>query len=220
MGFFGRGDASPRERMMKEHLEGRGIRSPAVLQAMETVPRERFLNPGAEDQAYQDRALPLSHGQTISQPYMVAVMSEALLLTGKEKVLEIGTGSGYQTAVLSLLAASVFSVERIEVLLTRAKETLAELQVSNVRVRLGDGTLGWEEEAPFHGILVTAGAPRPAPPSLLRQLSPEGGRLVIPLGDRNVQDLVRITRRGDNFREENLLACRFVPLVGEEGWED
>ena len=204
--------------MVDRQLRARGIQSQEVLKVMGTIPRERFIGPDQEDTAYQDRALPLSHGQTISQPYMVAAMTEALKLSGSDRVLEIGTGSGYQTAVLSQLAQEVYTVERIPQLLERARETLGALGMENVHFKEGDGTLGWPEEAPFHAILVTAGAPRP-PKSLKEQLAPEGGRLVIPVGDRWVQDLIQVTREGDEFREENLLSCRFVPLLGEEGWK-
>jgi protein-L-isoaspartate(D-aspartate) O-methyltransferase len=205
--------------MVRHQLRNRGIRSEEVLRIMGTVPREHFLPPGQEREAYLDRALPLCHGQTISQPYMVAAMTEALELTGEERVLEVGTGSGYQTAILSYLAETVYSVERLAPLLELAQSALEGLGIGNVRFKLGDGTLGWEEQAPFHRILVTAGSPRPAPPSLLRQLSPDRGQLVIPLGDRQIQELVRITREGESYREDALLSCRFVPLLGEEGWQ-
>ncbi|NNM06338.1 MAG: protein-L-isoaspartate(D-aspartate) O-methyltransferase [Gemmatimonadetes bacterium] len=204
--------------MVEEQLRARGIRSEAVLEVMGSVPRERFLPPGEEHRAYRDQALPLSQGQTVSQPYMVAIMSEALQLGPSDRVLEIGTGSGYQTAILSPLAAQVFSVERIPQLAGKAEDVLAGLDCRNVRIKVGDGTLGWPEEAPFDAILVTAGAPG-VPESLKAQLSEDGGRLVIPVGDRMVQELVRVTRNGNQFETENLLACRFVPLLGEEGWE-
>lgn len=207
-----------RKEMVDRQLRGRGIRSEAVLSVMETVPRERFLPESQRHQAYRDQALPLASGQTVSQPYMVAVMTEALSLEASDKVLEVGTGSGYQTAVLSPLASEVYSVERLPELAGRAEEILGELGCGNVRIRVGDGSLGWPEQAPFHAILVTAGAPR-APGSLKAQLSPQGGRLVVPVGDRFLQELIRITRTGDDFRSEKLLACRFVPLLGEEGWE-
>ncbi|MGW8266378.1 MAG: protein-L-isoaspartate(D-aspartate) O-methyltransferase, partial [Longimicrobiales bacterium] len=199
-----------RSRMVNLQLRARGIRSEAVLRVMGTVPRERFLPPGRSREAYRDQALPIAHGQTISQPYMVAVMTEALDLCGNDRALEIGTGSGYQTAVLSRLTSKVWSIERIPGLLEEARRILG---VGNVRFRLGDGTLGWPEEAPFDAIVVTAGSPG-IPEALKEQLAPEGGRLVIPVGDRALQNLVRVTRKGDHFLEETLLACRFVPLVG------
>jgi protein-L-isoaspartate(D-aspartate) O-methyltransferase len=211
--------ARQRAEMVDRQLRSRGIRSKVVLDAMGTVPRERFLPPGEEPRAYRDQALPLSRGQTVSQPYMVAIMTEALQLKPTDRVLEIGTGSGYQTAILSPLAAQIFSVERIPELASGAREVLAELGCGNVQVKVGDGTLGWPDEAPFDAILVTAGAPRP-PEALKTQLREDGGRLVVPVGDRYVQELIRLTRDGDEYEVEELLACRFVPLVGQEGWEN
>lgn len=210
--------AALRSQMVERQLRARGIRSEAVLDVMATVPRERFLPARQRGLAYRDQALPLSKGQTVSQPYMVAVMTEALHVRQEDRVLEIGTGSGYQTAILSLLASEVFSVERIPELAAEAGGVLQELDCGNVRIRVGDGTLGWPEEAPFDSILVTAGAPH-APESLKAQLSGEGGRLVIPVGDRFIQELVRITRNGNEYESEELLACRFVPLLGAQGWE-
>ncbi len=209
--------AVERSRMVETQLRGRGIRSESVLRVMGELPRERFLPPPQRDQAYRDQAVPLPEGQTISQPYMVAVMTEALNLTAGDRVLEVGTGSGYQAAVLSRLAAEVLTVERLPSLAARAESTLKEMGCHNVRVRVGDGTLGWPDEAPFDAILVTAGAPA-VPESLKRQLD-DGGRLVAPIGDRYIQELVRVTRQGSRFATEELLACRFVPLVGTEGWE-
>ncbi|MFC1574779.1 protein-L-isoaspartate(D-aspartate) O-methyltransferase [Gemmatimonadota bacterium] len=210
--------AHERGRMVEEQLHARGIRSEAVLRVMGELPRELFLPPYRRSLAYRDQALPLSQGQTISQPYMVAIMTEALLIEEGDRVLEIGTGSGYQTAILSRMASAVFSMERISALAAGAQETLEELDCQNVRIEVGDGTLGWPQEAPFQAILVTAGAPR-VPESLQEQLTTDGGRLVVPVGDRLVQELVRITRRGNAYERETLLSCRFVPLVGVEGWE-
>jgi protein-L-isoaspartate(D-aspartate) O-methyltransferase len=207
-----------RSRMVDRQLRARGIQSESVLRAMGTVPRERFLPPGRASDAYRDQALPIAHGQTISQPYMVAVMTEALKLSEEDRVLEVGTGSGYQTAVLSMLAGGVWSIERIADLLEEARQVLRDMGADNVHLRVGDGTLGWPEEGPFDAILVTAGSPG-VPESLKAQLSPDGGRLVIPVGDRFLQELVRLTRDGDHFREERILGCRFVPLVGAEGWQ-
>ncbi len=204
--------------MVEEQLRARGLQSESVLEAMGKIPRELFLPAAQHHQAYKDRALPLSQGQTISQPFMVAVMTEALDVDPSSRILEIGTGSGYQTAILADLVAEVFSVERIGELASQAENTLDELGCENVRIRVADGTLGWPDEAPFDGILVTAGAPQ-IPDSLKDQLIDDGGRLVVPVGDRFIQELVRVTRTGDSFESENLLACRFVPLLGEEGWE-
>ncbi len=214
---FGRSQEEHRSRMVDRQLRARGIRSEAVLNAMASVPRERFLPPDRSGEAYRDQALPISHGQTISQPYMVAVMTEALQVDPGARVLEIGTGSGYQTAVLAALAGEVWSIERIPGLMEEASTVLEELGFANVHLRAGDGTLGWPEAGPFDAILVTAGSPG-VPYALKSQLSPEGGRLVIPVGDRFVQDLVRVTRNGDAYEEERMLACRFVPLLGAEGW--
>lgn len=213
------GPVAARALMVEQQLRARGIHSEDVLRVMGTTPREQFIGADQEENAYRDGPLPLSHGQTISQPYMVAAMTEALSLSREDRVLEIGTGSGYQTAILSQLVREVYSVERLPQLLDKAKNTLGKLGVENVCFRLGDGTLGWPEEAPFQAILVTAGAPRPLPSSLMAQLSTEGGRLVIPVGDRRIQELIRVTREGNEFREEELLPCRFVPLLGAEGWK-
>ena len=210
--------AGERVRMVERQLRARGIRSEEVLRAMGEVPREDFLPPEGRGRAYRDQALPLSHGQTISQPYMVAIMTEALLLRPQDRVLEIGTGSGYQTAILAQLAGEVFSIERIPALCARAGEVLKAMGYENVHLRVGDGTLGWPEEAPFDAILVTAGAPG-VPSSLKQQMVSHNGRLVVPVGDRYVQDLLRVTRQGEEITTESLLACRFVPLVGAEGWE-
>ncbi|QXE90829.1 protein-L-isoaspartate(D-aspartate) O-methyltransferase [Geomonas subterranea] len=212
--------AARKERMLNQHLMGRGIRDLAVLRAMGEVPRESFLPAGMEFLAYEDGPLPIQEGQTISQPYIVAYMIEALELQGTEKVLEIGTGSGYAAAVLSLCAAEIFTVERIPALAHQATERLRDLGFRNVTVHLGDGTLGWREHAPYDAIVVTAGAPG-VPEELERQLAP-GGRLVIPVGPTpHLQDLVRVRRdwRGE-LRRETLCAVRFVPLIGAQGWED
>ena len=218
--FRARGSmADQRANMVDRQLRVRGIRSERVLKVMGEVPRERFLPQGQQHLAYRDQALPLSEGQTISQPYMVAIMTEALGLEPSDRVLEIGTGSGYQTAILSPLASAVFSVERIPELSGRAEEVLGELGCDNVRLRVGDGSVGWPEEGPFDAIVVTAGAPQ-VPESLKTQLAENGGRLVVPVGDRFIQRLVRVTRVRDEFASENLLSCRFVPLMGAEGWEN
>jgi protein-L-isoaspartate(D-aspartate) O-methyltransferase len=207
-----------RERMVKRQIAGRGVRSKKVLDAMRKVPRERFLPQGQGVWAYDDGPLPIGDGQTISQPYIVAYMTEALALEGGEKVLEIGTGSGYAAAVLAEIAADVYTIERIEGLADMASAVLDDLGYHNVHVRLGDGTLGWPEEAPFDGIVVTAGGPD-VPDTLQHQLK-IGGRLVIPVGTSSwYQELVRVTRVSETeFKTEDLIPVRFVPLIGEEGW--
>jgi len=208
-----------RRRMVEDQVVARGVRDPRVIDAMLQVPRHKFVEEALESQAYQDAPLPIGERQTISQPYMVAVMSEALALDGTEKVLEVGTGSGYQAAVLAVLADQVFSLERIPALARRARKALDSCGYSKVNIRLADGTLGWQEMAPFDAIVVTAGAPD-VPRDYLDQLA-VGGRLVIPVGDRMSQVLMRITRTSEHeFKEEQLLGCRFVPLVGNHGWRD
>jgi protein-L-isoaspartate(D-aspartate) O-methyltransferase len=204
--------------MVQRQIAGRGVRSEKVLDAMRKVPRERFLPKGQGVWAYDDNPLPIGDGQTISQPYVVAYMTEALLLEGGEKVLEVGTGSGYAAAILAEIAAEVYTIERIEGLATMASRVLDELGYANVHVRHGDGTLGWPEQAPFDGIVVTAAGPE-APQTLKQQLK-IGGRLVIPVGESKwYQQVVRITRVAEaEFETEDLLPVRFVPLIGEEGW--
>lgn len=209
--------AARRARMVRAQIESRGVRAPRVLDAMARVPRERFVPDAVRVRAYADHALTIAHGQTISQPYMVALMTEALELGPADRVLEIGTGSGYQCAVLAEVAGEVWSVERIPELADEAFALLAELGYANVHVRCGDGSLGWPEEAPFDAIVVTAAAPE-APPTLLAQLSPRGGRLVVPVGDRDLQRLSVVRRTPDGYRTSRSIGCRFVPLLGEEGW--
>lgn len=207
-----------RKNMVATQLKPRGIRDERVLEAMETVPRHLFVEEALRGQAYSDYPLPIGDRQTISQPYMVALMTEALGLKGTERVLEIGTGSGYQTAVLSLLAERVYSVERISTLAQRARRLLDELHCSNVQVHVSDGTMGLAEEAPFDAIIVTAAAPE-IPGGYLAQLA-EGGRLVIPVGTETVQELVRVTKKHDSFVKEPLGGCRFVKLVGKCGFQE
>ena len=208
-----------RERMVQRQIAGRGVRSEKVLGAMRKVPRERFLPNGQGAWAYDDTPLPIGDGQTISQPYIVAYMTEALALVGGEKVLEIGTGSGYAAAVLAEIAADVYTIERIDGLAIMARANLAELGYENVHVRQGDGTLGWPEHAPFDGIIVTAGGPD-VPDTLKNQLK-IGGRLVMPIGTTTwYQELVRVTRITETeFDMEYLMPVRFVPLIGEGGWD-
>lgn len=204
-------------RHLVELLQEQGIRDLSVLHAIAETPRHRFVPTGVRHRAYEDSALPIGSGQTISQPMIHARYLELLHLTGNEKVLEIGTGSGYQTALLSRLAEQVFSVERIAPLLDRAREVLAEIGVRNVSFLLGDGTLGWRQYGPYDAILVSAAAPT-VPATYVEQLA-EGGKLLIPLGDRDEQVLNVITRRGDALESEAMGPVRFVPLLGKDSWE-
>lgn len=208
-----------REHLIDVQLRGSGVRDERVLQAMRSVPREEFVEENLRDLAYRNAPLSIGCNQTISQPLIVAIMTEALELSPDARVLEIGTGSGYQAAILSQLAAEVFTIERHPQLAETARTLLAGLGYDNVRVREGDGTRGWLEEAPFDGIVVTAAGPS-VPESLKNQLK-VGGRLVIPVGqETSDQSLLRVIRRSqDEFEEENLGGVRFVPLIGEEGWE-
>lgn len=210
--------ATAREWMVEQQLAGHGIRDQRVLEAMRQVPRHLFLGEFQTESAYEDTPLPIGEDQTISQPYMVALMSEQLHLEGGERVLEVGTGSGYQTAILARLAAAVFTVERIPALAEKASAVWRTLGIPNVRLRIGDGTLGWPEEAPFQAILVTAGAPI-VPPPLVEQLD-LGGRLVIPVGERFSQTLLCLTKRLDGgIDRQESIGCRFVRLVGQHGWK-
>lgn len=206
-----------RRKMVERDLRKRGIYDQRVLSAMGRIPREAFVPESHRHVAYSDQALPISAGQTISQPYMVALMTQLLELRGDERVLEIGTGSGYQCAILAELAREVISVERLPELASEAQTRLAELGYDNAEIVCGDGTLGWPEKAPYDRILVTAAAPR-CPQSLEEQLA-EGGLLVVPVGTRDVQNLHRVRRRGDTFESEAVIPCRFVPLLGREGWQ-
>lgn len=205
-----------RARMVETQIRGGGITDERVLQAFIDVPRHEFVDPALAAQSYCDRALPISHGQTISQPYMVAVMTQHLRPQPEERVLEIGTGSGYQAAILSKLVRSVFTIERIPALADRAKEAFGRMGITNVIQRVGDGSLGWKAYAPYDGIIVTAGAPD-VPRSLLEQLA-DGGRLVTPTGSRSSQILSIVTRDGDTFEKRTAVPCVFVPLLGKEGW--
>lgn len=210
-----------RARMVETQIRARHIRDDRVLKVMEAVPRHLFVDEGLINQAYSDNPLPIGERQTISQPYIVALMTEALELKGMERVLEIGTGSGYQTAVLAKLADRVFSIERVAVLATRARRILDRLNCYNVAIRVGDGSYGWKEEAPFDAIITTAAAPQ-VPQYLLEQLVP-GGRLVVPVGGREVQTLYKLTRSLENpaeIKKEDLGGCRFVSLIGESGWKE
>ncbi len=203
--------------MVAEQIEGRGITDPAVLRAMRLVPRERFVLEAYRPFAYDDTPLPIPANQTISQPYIVAYMIAILRLSGADRVLEIGAGSGYAAAVMSRIAAAVYTVERHAGLADYARQRLDELGYDNVQVSHGDGTLGWPEHAPYDAIIVAAGGPS-VPETLRGQLAP-GGRLIMPIGrSRRQQTLVLLTRRNDTFSEEMLVPVAFVPLIGDEGW--
>ncbi len=205
-----------RERMVETQIAARGIHDRRLLDAMKKVPRHLFVDEALWDQAYSDFPLPIGHGQTISQPYIVARMTQELGLQGHEKVLEIGTGSGYQTAILAELANKVYSVERIPALLPRAKKILDQLGYHNVLIKLDDGTWGWKEHAPYDAIIVTAGTPV-IPEPLLEQLK-DPGVMVVPVGDEYSQTLTRITKRDGNIETKYLEGVRFVKLIGDHGW--
>jgi protein-L-isoaspartate(D-aspartate) O-methyltransferase len=207
-----------RSAMVEQQLRKRGISDSRVLEAMGRIGRHLFIPPDHQSEAYDDRPVPIGEGQTISQPYMVALMTQTLAPKAKDRVLEVGTGSGYQTAILAELCQKVYTIERIPALRQKAEKILRGLGYPNVAFRTGDGSRGWPEEAPFEGIMVTAGAPQP-PPTLTSQLA-EGGRLIIPAGSRYSQTLYKIIRQGDQFSEEEVTGCVFVPLVGDYGWEE
>jgi protein-L-isoaspartate(D-aspartate) O-methyltransferase len=210
--------AERRREMVDRQLRSRGIRDPRVLAAIEKVPRHLFVPPELREEAYNDQPLPIGAEQTISQPYMVASMTELLELAAGDRALEIGAGSGYQTAILAELTAEVHTVEKHPGLAAAAAERLARLGYANAHVHTGDGTLGWPEAAPYTAILVTAAAPF-LPPPLVQQLA-DGGRLVLPLGAADTQAVVRVRRRGRDIATESLYACRFVPLLGRYGWRE
>lgn len=207
-----------REQMVREQLVKRGVSDPLVLTAMSKVPRHEFVTDSLRERAYEDNPLPIGEGQTISQPYMIALMAETLKLAEGEKVLEVGTGSGYLSAILAEQGVQVCSVEMSERLARQAQATLRRLEYQNVSVLIGDGTLGWQAEAPFDAIVVGAAAPC-LPRPLLAQLR-MGGRLVVPMGDEDIQTLVRIWKEPKGFREEYFGECRFVKLQGAYGWEN
>ncbi|PMP62060.1 MAG: protein-L-isoaspartate O-methyltransferase [Caldimicrobium thiodismutans] len=207
-----------RERMVETQIKARGIKDERVLKAMLKVPRHLFVPSSLRDQAYGDFPLPIGEGQTISQPYIVALMTEALELKGKERVLEIGTGSGYQTAILAELATWVYTIEKYSTLQEKAKAILFELGYKNISFKIGDGTLGWQEAAPFDAIIVTAAAPQ-IPLPLIEQLA-EGGRIVIPVGDEFSQVLVKGIKKGGTLHTKSLEPVRFVKLVGEYGFKE
>lgn len=206
-----------RERMVKKQLTTRGIDDQAVLRVMGKIQRHLFMEEALLGEAYNDHPLPIGHKQTISQPYIVALMTEALGLTGKEKTLEIGTGSGYQTAILAELSEKVLTIERIRPLMEKARKLLHELGYTNILFKAFDGTLGWKEYEPYDTIMVTAGAPE-IPKPLIEQLV-DGGKMVIPIGDRFSQKLIKIIKKKDSYKEEDLGGCRFVDLIGIHGWK-
>jgi protein-L-isoaspartate(D-aspartate) O-methyltransferase len=211
------GEMRGSRRRLVETLREKGIKDLAVLRAFEQTPRHLFVPTGVRHRAYEDSALPIGNGQTISQPSIHARYLEILRLTGREKVLEVGTGSGYQTVLLAHLAAQVFSIERIAPLLQGARENIARAGVRNVSLLLGDGTLGWREYAPYDAILVSAGSPT-IPQPLVDQLA-EGGRMLIPLGGQDIQTLAVLTRKQGAIVREDVLPVRFVPLLGQHGWQ-
>lgn len=206
-----------RRRMVESQIVSRNILDRAVIDSILKAPRHLFVDEGLRQHAYSDATLPIGEKQTISQPFMVAAMTEALCLKGDERILEIGTGSGYQTAVLSPLVSRVYTIERISTLASRARRVFDQLRLTNINLKVGDGTIGWKDQAPFDGIIVTAGAPD-VPTEFLDQLA-VGAPLVVPVGTLEHQVLMRITRNEDgSFTREELMDCRFVPLIGEKGW--
>jgi protein-L-isoaspartate(D-aspartate) O-methyltransferase len=207
-----------RERMVKNQLVPRGIMDQGVLRVMGEIQRHLFVEEALAGEAYNDHPLPIGHKQTISQPYIVALMTQTLELTGHEKTLEIGTGSGYQTAILAELSKTVYTIDRIRPLIEKSRELLEKLGYTNIRFKAFDGTLGWKEYAPYDAIMVTAGAPK-IPQPLMEQLV-DRGRMVIPIGNKYSQDLIKITKKKDTYREENLGECRFVDLIGVHGWKE
>jgi protein-L-isoaspartate(D-aspartate) O-methyltransferase len=207
-----------RAKMVCQQIEPRGITDPDVLAAMRAVPRHVFVSDALKDQAYGDFPLPIGEQQTISQPFIVAEMTQALQIGKDDRVLEIGTGSGYQAAVLAQIAYRVYTIERIRSLYVQTRKLLDELNYHNVIMRCTDGTMGWKDESPFDAIIVTAGAPS-LPESLIAQLA-EGGRMVAPVGDQHAQDLIKITKDSNGIQRTSLGGCRFVKLVGKQGWND
>jgi len=206
-----------REEMVKTQIEARGVTAQKVLAAMRMVPRHQFVSEAFADQAYDDHPLPIGEQQTISQPYIVAEMTQALALTGEDRVLELGTGSGYQAAILAQIVHRVYTIERIHTLYLKARKLFDRLGYHNIIARYADGTLGWEEEGPFDAIIVTAGAPK-VPDTLVDQLA-VGGRMVLPVGNQYSQELVKLVREERGIRQTKLGGCRFVKLVGTHGWE-
>jgi protein-L-isoaspartate(D-aspartate) O-methyltransferase len=207
-----------REEMVRHQLKSRGIKDPNVLQALGAVPRHLFVSEALREQAYGDYPLPIGEQQTISQPYIVAEMTQALELCKDDRVLEIGTGSGYQAAVLAEIVFRVYTIERIRALYIQARNLLDKLHYHNIVMRCSDGTAGWQDESPFDAIIVTAGAPK-VPAKLLDQLV-EGGRMIVPVGNQHSQDLIKIIKDKDGIHQSNLGGCRFVKLIGAQGWKE
>jgi len=207
-----------RDEMVRQQIESRGIKNPDVLAALRKVPRHLFVSEALRDQAYGDFPLPIGEQQTISQPFIVAEMTQALEVGKADRVLEIGTGSGYQAAILAEIAYRVFSIERIRSLFRQTRTLLDKLNYHNVVMRCSDGTMGWEDESPFDAIIVTAGSPQ-VPEALIDQLA-DGGRMVVPVGNQHAQDLIKITKDVTGIQQTNLGGCRFVKLVGKQGWNE
>ena len=207
-----------REEMVRHQIEARGIKDPVVLSAFRSVPRHLFVSEALRDQAYGDYPLPIGEQQTISQPYIVAEMTQALELRKDDRVLEIGTGSGYQAAILAEIVYRVYTIERIRSLYIQARTLLDKLHYHNIVMRCSDGTAGWKDESPFDAIIVTAGAPH-VPEKLLDQLA-EGGRMVVPVGNQHSQDLIKVVKDKKGIHKSNLGGCRFVKLIGEQGWKE
>jgi len=210
--------AYEREEMVLRQIQARGVKNTRVLEAMRVIPRHLFIQQAYAKEAYNDYPLPINGGQTISQPYIVGLMTELLNPGPGDKILEIGTGSGYQAAILAACGAKVITIERIEFIAKQAEENLKKAGVSDITIILGDGTAGYPKEAPYNGIIITAGTPQiPAP--LISELAP-GGRLVAPVGEETIQELIRLTRNNNKIITEKFGAVRFVPLIGEYGWEE
>jgi protein-L-isoaspartate(D-aspartate) O-methyltransferase len=207
-----------REQMVRHQIEARGIKDPVVLTAFRKVPRHLFVSEALRDQAYGDYPLPIGEQQTISQPYIVAEMTQALELRKDDRVLEIGTGSGYQAAILAEIVYRVYTIERIRSLYIQTRKLLDKSHYHNIVMRCGDGTAGWKDESPFNAIIVTAGAPV-VPEKLLNQLA-EGGRMVVPVGNQHSQDLIKVVKDKKGIHQSNLGGCRFVKLIGEQGWKE
>ena len=212
-------ELSPLEQMIQQQVVDRGISDERLVAAMRKVPRDKFFPPGSKDAVFADRAAPIGHGQTISQPYMVALMTQRLDVREGSRVLEVGTGSGYHTAILAQLAGEVYSVERVKPLLDAAWERLMELGVKNAHFKFSDGTLGWKEQGPYDRILITAGAPELPRKLLLEQLK-DGGVAVLPVGPADEQMLMVVKRKGDKLEQTEVVPCRFVKLIGAEGWRE
>jgi len=207
-----------REDMVRHQIEARGIKDPLVLTAFRSVPRHLFVSEALRDQAYGDYPLPIGEQQTISQPYIVAEMTQALDLGKDDRVLEVGTGSGYQAAILAEIVYRVYTIERIRSLYIQARKLLDKLHYHNIVMRCSDGTAGWKDESPFDAIIVTAGAPD-IPEKLLDQLA-DGGRMVVPVGNQHSQDLIKVVKDKKGLHKLNLGGCRFVKLIGEQGWKE